>query len=314
MRGGSGGGVVAADRARARSALTPRCTLDAVRWSERIRRRLRPTPAPSPTGPERWGGGEHLPPESGWAAAPLLSGEDVLRLRRRFEDLEVDPEHAFFASSEHAPRDVARQVDQEIKRSLAPALARLLPGYEPFLGAYISKGPLGWNAVDLHQDWTYTLEPEQRAVIVWCPLLDVDEQGGALHLVPGSHRWSSHLRGSGLPAPLGAALEQARTQAVGFSLPAGTGLLYDAGVLHGSPPNCSEQVRVAAAVALAPRGAQLVHYHAEDDGPVEGYLIDEAWYTTQTFGERPEGYARADPPPERSGTHDLSELELAVAP
>jgi len=272
-----------------------------------------PPPSPPSPEPELWSGGEHLPEESGFAAARLLDAHEVEALRRRYRELEVDPEHAFFASSEHAEREVARQVDHDVKAALGPALERLLPGYEPFLGAFISKGPLGWNAVELHQDWTYTLEPEQRAVIVWCPLLDVDAGDGGLQLVPGSHRWSDRLRGSGaLPSPLAEVAEAAEGKALRFSLPAGTALLYDAGVLHGSPPNCGQEVRVAAAVALAPKGAQLVHYHAEEGGPVEGYLIDEAWYTTQTFGQRPQGYRRSDPEPARAGTHSAAELEHVV--
>lgn len=263
--------------------------------------------------PEAWAGGEHLP-DAGWASARLLGEVEVAELRRRFEQLQVDPEHAFFASSEHAPRDVARAVDHDVKAALGPALERLLPGYEPFLGAFISKGPLGWNAVELHQDWTYTLEPAARAVIVWCPLLDVDGRSGSLRLVPGSHRWTGNLRGSGaVPAPLGAVAPRVLDRSVGFTMPAGTALLYDAATLHGSPPNAGDEVRVAAAVALAPKGAQLVHYHAEEGGPVEGYLIDEAWYTTQTFGRRPQGYERCDPDPERVGALDPDELEHAAA-
>lgn len=248
--------------------------------------------------------------------APLLDHDQLVHLRSRYDALAVDPDHGFFASSEHAEREVAREVDAEVKAALAPALARLLPGHQPFLGAFISKGPTGWNAVALHQDWTYTEEPEVRAVIVWCPLLDATPADGALHVVPGSHRWSTNLRGSGsVPPPLAEmSLLVREAHLRPLDLPAGTGVLYDAALLHGSPPNRGSEVRVAAAVALAPKGAQLVHLHAEPGGPVEGYLIDEAWYTTQAFGTRPKGYPRHDPSPHHLGTVPAGAVAGTSAP
>jgi hypothetical protein len=50
-----------------------------------------------------------------------------------------------------------------------------------------------------------------------------------------------------------------------------------------------------AAVALAPQGAPLVHFHRVPGEPVRGWTIDESWYTVQPFGEPPAGYPGLEP-------------------
>jgi hypothetical protein len=245
--------------------------------------------------------------EQGWATVRLVDVGTCADLRATWDELQLDPEHDFYATSAHADRATARRIDQLVKATLGPPLAEVLPGWEPFLGAFISKGPLGWNAVELHQDWTYTREPGVRAVVVWCPLADTDPSTGGLHVVPGSHRWSTKHRGSGeVPGPLadvGKALADSGA-ARPVELAAGEAVLYDAALLHGSPPNAGDDVRVAAAIALAPTGAELVHLHAEAGGPVQGYVIDEGYYTLQPYAAAPEGAAAFVPDPTDLGVLD----------
>jgi hypothetical protein len=89
-------------------------------------------------------------------------------------------------------------------------------------------------------------------------------------------------------------------------------VLYDAALLHGSPPNAGTDVRVAAAIALAPAGAQLVHLHAAEDGLVEGFLIDERYYTMQPYAARPEGYERFEPDAGQLGGVDPGTLRSVL--
>ena len=231
----------------------------------------------------------------GFSITRLADSPTIARLRAMWDDLGVADDDPYFTTNIHTDRATARAIDLELKAVLGPAAQEALPGYEPFLAAFIFKGSHG-GAVSWHPDWTYTDERVHRTYLFWCPLIDTDASRGTLRVVPESHRWVRGLRGSGdFPDAADGLDDLLEAHSVSVTLEAGEAIVYDAAILHGSPPNASEIPRPAAALALAPQGAGLVHFHRRPGGPVEGWAIDESWYTVQPFGEPPTGFPRLDP-------------------
>ena len=229
--------------------------------------------------------------DRGYLTAPLLDEDAVGTLRRQFDEIGLRQDHGFFSSNAHSSRRSARHLDGVIKSIVEPAARAVLPGYRPFLGAFISKGALQGHPVELHQDWTYTDERRHRAVAVWIPLVPVDGDNGVLELVPGSHRdgHPDHIRPSGAGNPLGAVQADLARRAESVPLDAGTAVLYDPAVAHGSRPNVTTAVRPAVAVAFAPDDADLFHFHLDPWQRLRGFRVDEAYFTTQTFAGCPVG-------------------------
>jgi hypothetical protein len=233
--------------------------------------------------------------QEGFATLRLVDGDALAELRRLWHELGVADDDPYFTTNIHTDRATARRVDLALKDLLRPATQAALPGYEPFLAAFIFKGAHG-GEVGWHPDWTYTDERVHRAYLFWCPLVDTDDQHGSLRVVPGSHRWVHGLRGSGdFPEPVDGAEELLAERSVSVRLRAGEAIVYDAAILHGSPPNASAVPRPVAAIALAPEDAGLVHFHRGPDGAVAGWAIDESWYTVQPFGEPPTGFPSLEP-------------------
>lgn len=230
----------------------------------------------------------------GSTVVPVLPSDVIARLLDRFAALELPVDHPFFASSAHGSRAVARAVDQELKAVLHPLLASLLPGQVPFLAAFISKGAVVAGPVEFHQDWTYTDERTTDATLVWIPLVDVDDRSGALRMIDGSHRWTSGIRPS---QPASASSGHQRwfaSQSREVALAAGEAVVYHPGMMHGSYPNEAERQRVAVAIAFAPEGAPLVHFHRSGES-LEGFVIDESYFTTEPFASRPTSTERYAP-------------------
>lgn len=229
--------------------------------------------------------------EDGFVVTDLLGPDAVAALVDLWASLDLDEEVGFYATSAHGARDMARRVDQEIKRIVADAVACRLPDHKPFLGSFLVKGATGHNWVDLHQDWIYAEEPPHRSIVAWCPLVGMGPEDGVLHVVPGSHRWLQRPRGSGpLPDLFGPRQARLWPHAVGTGLDAGSAVVYDAAALHGSPPNDGARTRLAVGIALAPAQARLLHVHSVDGVTGDVYEIDEAYYTIAPFASRPAGY------------------------
>lgn len=209
-------------------------------------------------------------------------------------ELDLDPEHGFYSSQVHGTRDQAAEFDRRLTEVLWPRLSHLLPDHSPFLAAVISKGAHRGDRVEFHQDWTYTDERRHRVVIAWVPLTNTFLDNGALAVVPGSHRWTDGIRAAGMPSP-GITVQQAASEkCVVLPVAAGTAILYDPALLHGSGPNTTSTERTAVAIACAPLGAELVHFRAEQDGSLSGHVIDPRYFTLHEFASLPVGAAPQD--------------------
>jgi hypothetical protein len=228
--------------------------------------------------------------QDGYVTTSVLDAVTIARLRAEFDALGVD-DVSFYASSVDADRDTAMRLHRVIREAVEPCLQGVLPGWKGFLGAFLSKSANTENVLALHQDWTYVDEAEHRSYIAWCPLIDTTVETGTLHVVPGSHRWLSDARGSGFPSPFRDVEQLLLDEAlVALPLPAGDAVIYDAALLHASPPNRSGAVRPVAGLAMAPPGVALVHHHTEGDGTATVHEIDEWYYTRQEFATAPTGY------------------------
>jgi ectoine hydroxylase-related dioxygenase (phytanoyl-CoA dioxygenase family) len=127
----------------------------------------------------------------------------------------------------------------------------------------------------VHQDWTMVDETRFRSLSLWVPLCDVSVENGALAVLPGSHAVLTGMR----PNPGGPPSLPNPVDGVGplsiTSVPmrAGSCLVFDHAVLHGSPPNTLDDPRIALVLAAAPRAAQLQHLWRRPDDVVERYEV-----------------------------------------
>lgn len=225
----------------------------------------------------------------------LLTPHQLARLRAAYTDLCIDGSTAFSATSNDPDRDLARRAQEAIVDVLAPALAARAPDHEPFLASFLVKGPQDGARIEFHQDLTYCDERRTRAMLVWVPLVDVDASNGALSVVAGSHRWTNGSRPSGQqPLPTARWQDAFAARSELLPLAAGSAVVYDAGVVHGSPPNRSAEARVAAAVALVPTGTQLIHVHRRGDGTDHAYEVDRSFHVDQGLLNEPTGYREVD--------------------
>jgi hypothetical protein len=230
--------------------------------------------------------------DRGVAMRSVLTRDEVELLRGEFDALALPSDHGFYASNVHSSRATATILDRRLRSLLQPALTRLVPGHEAFLAAFISKGAERGDRVEYHQDWTYTDERSFRALVVWIPLVDVDEGNGALSVVPGSEHWTTGVRPFTTVQPTQGLHDRLDARARTVPMAAGSALFYDPALIHGSSPNSSAAVRPAVAVGLAPVGAPLVHFRVGEDGETIGYRIGADFFTRVEFGHAPDAAER----------------------
>jgi ectoine hydroxylase-related dioxygenase (phytanoyl-CoA dioxygenase family) len=228
----------------------------------------------------------------GFAVIDLFDAASVRSLTETVWDLYTGPRSGFHTSAESLDHGYRARLHEALVPVFEPVNSELFDDHVPIMTAFLVKWPGADGAMAIHQDWSFVDETQYRSLSIWCPLVDVDAHNGALAVLPGSHRQLRHFRCSpGLPASYpDPARELSPSDLVTVEMSAGQGLLTDHAILHCSPPDLHDEPRVAIAISLAPREAELYHHYRRSDEQVERFRIsDPAWFRTFNFGERPAG-------------------------
>jgi hypothetical protein len=210
--------------------------------------------------------------EVGYCTAPLLSEAEVEMLRQEIARLRPSLDfttpatssilyHASFLDSDPEYRKDAYEL---VREALQPKLLRLLPDYVPVAGGLLVK-EAGTGEVDMHCDWTSTRDTADVNIAVWCPLLDVDDNNGALSVIPGSHKITDNVVAARLPRYWTAYREELKAMTQPVPLKAGEALFFDVSLLHWSRKNVSDHARIVANLLVVPKEAQPVLYVANEE-------------------------------------------------
>ena len=219
------------------------------------------------------------------AAARAVYDEAMVRLGRPVGE-------SWFPTIMLPDEDVRRFVASSLRSIIAPALSGVLDERElEVLELHFSvKPPTATSELGPHQDFSVVDERRTTSLYLWIALEDMDERNGALHVVPGSHRFANSVRSQHVPATFDQVLDEVHDASVRLDCPAGELVLMVSGVIHHSPPNRTERVRLAAHGIVVPVGAPMVFYFADDATPsdrVECYELDLDAYVEQVRTGRP---------------------------
>jgi non-heme Fe2+,alpha-ketoglutarate-dependent halogenase len=118
---------------------------------------------------------------------------------------------------------------------------------------FFAKAPRSEDTVPWHQDSYYwPLEPH-RSVSIWLAFEDVDEENGAMKVIPGTHHAGllKHLKSESAENKLKLELDKGSfhaNDAVSLILKAGQVSIHDDAMVHGSPANRSDRWRIGLAI------------------------------------------------------------------
>lgn len=194
--------------------------------------------------------------EQGFTTLVLLEGEALDRLRRSIAGLRAEAAQlapGVHSSFDHPDAALRAKVKAAIGPQLEAGLGGHFGNFRAIIASFIAKPP-GGAMLDVHRDWTLTLDPNEASYTVWCPLVDVDEASGGLALVPGTHR-VQHICGPQLQGYWGGSEAALRAASVTPRLKAGQAVVFDNRLLHWSHPNPGRQDRPAATMSIIPAGS-----------------------------------------------------------
>jgi ectoine hydroxylase-related dioxygenase (phytanoyl-CoA dioxygenase family) len=226
---------------------------------------------------------------NGYVVVPFLHLEQVEALRGLFFETHSSLPEGFYSSSFSHNEALKQRINKEIEVIFETQVEAQFGAIKKLGSCFLNKQPGEQSEMPVHQDWTIVDEPFQDSITIWVPLQDVDEKNGAIQVIDGSHRFSKLLRSPSLEDPFKLVNQALKKDLKMVKMKAGEALIFSHALLHASPPNLSQEPRIAVTYGLIGADAQLMFHHRNEKGEVEQYFVEEDFfqkYNTQ-IGERP---------------------------
>lgn len=229
----------------------------------------------------------------GWVVVPGATAEQVGEALDVYQSFDSGIDHGYYATIFSASNQFKADINRNLRRIFWPVLEELLDDHKPLVGAMMVKPAEGPSIVPAHQDWSVIDESQGGGggLTCWWPLTPITDIEGKMLAIPGSHRYLDHLRGSpSFPTPFDHIIDEVVDEfMVEIDVQVGEVLIMDGRVLHMTPQNRSGRDRPVAYISAAPVEEPAVHYYFPSVGRVEGYKVDEDFFTTFSIGQRPWG-------------------------
>lgn len=215
--------------------------------------------------------------ENGYAVFPFLKPEAVEQLASYYLEFQKEEPSHFYSSTHSADMNFRRTTSDFIRAVLSPLVAEVLVDYKLLGGAYVVKPAHGKGILQPHQDWNLVDEGKSRSYNLWIPLVDVDVNNGAVFVLSGSHSKLKTYRGPGIPSAFKDVEQHIWQKLEPLAMKAGEALFYDHALLHGSPANTSDRVRIGIVCGVILKDSAM-QIHALENGKIETFQCDESFF------------------------------------
>ena len=192
----------------------------------------------------------------------FLNNEDLLRIKELYNELGLSDLNGIYSNVNNKSSEYNTKVDVIFQEIYKPSIEKYFEGHQIGGGAFLIKGTGNESHSSLHQDWNIVDEKKYQYAAIFCPIEDVNEKNGCLQVLKGSHKWFQNIRSFHTPTPF-FNFNQVEKGLVAFPAKAGDAIVFRHNVIHGSKPNLTANIRVAAMVSVASKSANYLHYMKE---------------------------------------------------
>lgn len=201
----------------------------------------------------------------GYATFDLLNEADIEALKTIFSENHTSTPEGFYATTHLEDKAKRKLLSDQAMSILTRPIEAQFENIGLLGGAFISKAPGEKGTLPLHQDWNLVDEKVARSYNLWIPLVEVNEENGAMRILVGSHAKQETFRGPNVPPVLYPISSEVDQHMVSLNMKAGEAVLYDHALWHSSPQNQTDQLRLAFVLGVVPKEAELKYYQQKGD-------------------------------------------------
>ena len=219
----------------------------------------------------------------------LISKPEIKELTEFYHSLSLDKRSGFHVSNYNTTYEVKKAVSSIIRSVIEKKIISLFNNYKTLTGFYYVKEANDSEDFYTHLDWNIVNELNFDSLSVWVPLIDINENNGALVMFEGSHNEPIRLRGSPgfcIPGYDTNYIEEKYSKKK-LVLNAGDAVVWTHRMFHGSMQNRSGKIRIAASQILIPEEANPILFHMNKDRSISIFNTSEDFFEKFEIGLPP---------------------------
>ena len=204
--------------------------------------------------------------KNGYLLLPALNQDDISQLRDLYSELGIKDEkgYGFHVAMDNADKDLVQKMVTKITDVVLPKVQEYLHETQLFTASFVVKEPNPQGVVPPHQDWSFVEnEIDHCSVTCWIPLQDVTMDNGCMGVIKGSNHFFESHRPSPSPqveTPLKKHMFTIFPFLELIEMKAGEALIFNNKTIHASPPNITNETRLAVGLGFTQKEAEIRHY------------------------------------------------------
>ena len=219
--------------------------------------------------------------DDGFVTMPFLTGDEIDALTKLFYQFHTDEEvEGLYVSAVKKDAKSVQAISDSIRDLFRRAITEHIENGVTLGGTFITKPAHQTEALEPHQDWSIVDESRFRSFTIWVPLVDVNDDNGAMYVLPGSHDSMRGYRHLTIPSIFGQIYEHVWPQMKPIHLKAGEAIIFDHALGHASKPNRTNQIRIAATHSLISPNFEM-RFYWNNNGTVEEFEGESHYYNTE---------------------------------
>jgi hypothetical protein len=228
--------------------------------------------------------------KNGFLILPFYTPDEIKALEEAYYRLHPVNEKGFFPSTFSQDKNYRYRADSEIRKVAQRSINKYCVDIKVVFGAFIVKSPGPESGMCVHQDMSLVDESRFTGINIWVPLTDLRVQNGTLFVLPGSHRIFPTYRGSTIPEFFSPVIEDMIDYLHPLYLKAGEAVFFDQSIIHFSPPNYSDSIRIVTNTYITHKDTEYRTYYwnkeLHGNSKLEAFAQDDEFMTNfEQFGE-----------------------------
>lgn len=182
--------------------------------------------------------------ENGFVILPFYDEAEIAELTALYHALHPKDEAGFFPSTFSKDKNYRHEADSKIRQIASRSIDAYCQDIKVVCGSFIVKSPGPDSGMCVHQDMSLVDESKYTGINIRVPLVDLTIQNGAIFVLPKSHRIMPTYRGSSIPEFFAPVMDDIIDYLQPVVVKAGQAVIFDQSIIHYSPPNFSDNIRI----------------------------------------------------------------------